>query len=63
MAVFVQNKKDTVLEILSTDQTTPPVEYLLSRELNAVTITSTTVARSNTITLEAGHNVVAGNYL
>lgn len=37
------------------DQTTPPIEYFLTRYLNDVVITSTALAKTRVINLQAGH--------
>jgi len=52
-----------VQDVAFQDQTTPPVEYFLTRVLNAVVITSTQLAKTNTITLQAGHAVVIGDLI
>lgn len=55
--------KGIPLETLSQDPTTPPIEYFLTRVLNDVVITSSQAARTNTVTLEAGHLVVVGDLI
>lgn len=61
--VYVNNVAGESVDVLLQDATTNPFEYLLTRELNDVTILSTQDGDSNTVTLSPGHNVVVGNFI
>ena len=61
--VHVDNVKGESVDVLIQDPTTPPVEYVLTQELNDVVILNAQSAKDNILVLQAGHNVVPGNYI
>jgi hypothetical protein len=50
-------------DVFVQDQTTVPVEYLMYRELNDITITAPVGSRENTLVLSPGHGMVAGDFV
>jgi len=57
------NESNNSLDVLVGDQTTPPVEYFLTQEINSVTINGTSGARTRDITLVAGHGFLIGEFI
>ena len=51
------------IDVFVQDQTTPPLEYFLTQELNDVVINASAAARTKILQLDPGHNVVIGNLI
>lgn len=52
-----------VSDVAVQDQTTPPIEYFLTRELNDVVITNELIRTSNRIELQSGHGFVVDDFI
>lgn len=52
-----------VSDVAVQDQTTPPIEYFLTREINDVVITNQPTAQSNRIELQSGHGVQVDEFI
>lgn len=50
-------------ETMEQDQTTPPVNYFMTRQLEALTLASSTIPDDPDITVEAGHSIAPGNMI
>ena len=60
---WVQTAPGDSVDVFIQDQTTIPVEYLMYRELNDVTITTAVGSRENTLILLAGHAMTVGDFI
>lgn len=60
---FIKTAPGDSVDVFIQDQTTPPVEFWMSRTLNAVTINTAAGSRTNTLVLDPGHLVVVGDFL
>lgn len=50
-------------DVFVQDQTTPPIEYFLTEELNNVVIAASAGAKTKTLTLDPGHGFVVGDFI
>lgn len=60
---YVKTAPGDSVDVFLQDQTTPPVEYYLYRELDSFTIAQAAASRTNTLELVAGHAVTPGDFL